>query len=91
MIRAELLVTNIGRLATLERGPVPRTGAALGNLSIVRDAALAVRGGTFVYVGSSRRATRTVRLARGGHQLDAQGGTVLPGLVDAHSHAAFAG
>ena len=91
MIRADLLVTNIGELATLECGPIPRTGAALGNLGIVRDAALGVRDGTFVYVGSSRGAARTVRLARRGRRIDARGGTVLPGLVDAHSHAVFAG
>ncbi len=91
MIRADLLVTNIGELATLTRGPVPRTAGALRDLSIVRDAALAVRDGVFVYVGRSRNAARTIRLSKGGRTVDANDGTVLPGLVDSHSHAIFAG
>jgi imidazolonepropionase len=91
MIRADLLVTGVREVATLRRGPVPRVGAAAEELSTVPDAAVAVADGRFVYVGSERNARRTVRLRRGGRRWDAAGGTVVPGFVDAHTHALFAG
>ncbi len=56
--------------------------------------AVAVRGGRIVAVGDDER----VLLERGARAegaetrvLDARGGAILPGFVDAHAHAAFAG
>ena len=91
MIRAELLVTGIGELATLAEGPVPRVGAAMSELGRLHDAALAVDGGRLVYVGPASGARREVRLRRGGRRWELDGSTVVPGLVDAHTHALFAG
>jgi imidazolonepropionase len=91
MIRADLLVRHIGELATLVRGPIPRAGPALEELSIRRDAAIAVADGRFLWVGRDRNATRSVRLRRGGRLWDAEGGCVLPGFVDAHTHLLFGG
>ncbi|MGI0054478.1 MAG: imidazolonepropionase [Thermoplasmata archaeon] len=90
-LRADLLVSNIGELATLARGPIPRTGRSLEDLSVRRDAALAARDGRIVWIGRSSQARERVRLARGGIRIDARGGVAIPGLVDAHSHAVFAG
>ena len=47
---AELVVRNIGRLATLA-GPVPRTGAAMGDLGIVERAAVIASAGRITYAG----------------------------------------
>jgi imidazolonepropionase len=91
MIRADLLVTGVAEAATLARGPVPRVGAAAEELSRVTDAAVAIDRGRFVWVGRERRVAREVRLRSGGVRLDAEGGTLVPGLVDAHTHALFAG
>lgn len=91
MIPADLLVRNVGELATLERGPVPRRGASLRNLSLQREAALAVTDGRVSWVGPDRRAARSVRLRRGGRIWDAEGRCIVPGLVDAHTHLLFAG
>jgi len=91
MISADLLVTGIGEVATLAVGPVPRTGRAMGELGRIPDAALAVADGKFVFVGAARHAARSVKLRRGGVRWDAEGGTALPGFVDAHTHALFAG
>jgi len=91
MIRADLLVTGAREIATLGRGPVPRTGAAMRRLSIVADAALAVAEGRVAWVGPERRYPRSVRLRTGGRTLSAEGGVVVPGFVDAHTHVLFAG
>jgi imidazolonepropionase len=86
MTAHDLVVRNVGRLATLA-GPVPRVGAAMADLGLIEDAAVAVSGGRITFAGRaadlpSGPATRTV---------DAQGATVLPGFVDAHTHLVFAG
>jgi imidazolonepropionase len=91
MIRADLLVTGVAEAATLSRGPVPRTGAAASDLSRIPEAAVAVAEGRFVYVGPERGIGRTVRLRAGGVRVDAGGGTLVPGFVDAHTHVLFAG
>jgi imidazolonepropionase len=87
----DLLVTGIGELATLRRGPVPRTGAAASELDLVERAALAVRDGVFVAVGREGAVRRQARLRRGGRAIDVAGGAVVPGFVDPHTHAVFAG
>jgi len=91
MIAADLVVTEVGELATLAQGPVPRVGAAAGELGLVPDAALAVADGRFVWVGRQRALGRAVRLRAGGRRLSAEGGSVVPGFVDAHTHVLFAG
>jgi len=91
MIRADLVVTDISELATLARGPVPRVGAAAAELGVVHRAALAVADGRFVWAGPERRLAREVRLRSGGRRLSAEGGCVVPGFVDAHTHVLFGG
>jgi len=91
MIRADLLVTGVAEAATLSRGPVPRRRSAAEELSRIPHAAVAVAQGRFVYVGPERGVSRKVRLRPGGRHYDAEGGTIVPGFVDAHTHVLFAG
>jgi len=91
MIRADLLVTGIGELATLSAGPVPRIGERMEDLGLRHDAAFAVRDGRFAWIGRNRAVRREIRLRRGGAHLDARDGTVVPGFVDAHTHLLYAG
>ncbi|HTT35084.1 MAG TPA: imidazolonepropionase [Thermoplasmata archaeon] len=85
------VVTGIRELATLDRGPVPRVGPAMSELGRIEDAALAVDGGRFVWVGPRRRLRRSVRLRSGGRTRDLGGAAVVPGFVDAHTHLLFGG
>ncbi len=91
MIRADLVVRGLAEAATLADGPVPRVGAAMEELGRVSDAAVVADRGTVVWVGPERRLGREVRLRRGGRTFDGRGGTLVPGFVDAHTHALFAG
>ena len=90
MTTADLVVRNIGRLATLA-GSAPRTGAGLRDLAIVEAAAVAARGGKIVYAGPEAGLAGTVAPEPGATLLDAEGAAVVPGFVDAHTHLAFAG
>ncbi|WP_324662789.1 imidazolonepropionase [Haloarcula sediminis] len=57
----------------------------------VPDAALAVRDGTVVASGPSDEVTREYPVDGAAVSVDASGKTVLPGFVDSHTHAVFAG
>ncbi len=91
MIPADLVVTDVREVATLARGAIPRIGPAMRELSIVHDAAIAVDRGRIAWVGPARRRRTAVRLRPGGRVVSADGGVVVPGFVDAHTHAIFAG
>jgi imidazolonepropionase len=90
MIDADLAVVGISQLATPE-GRTARTGADLGRLRTIDDAAVAVDGDRFVFVGTARELRQAVAVRPGGLVVDAGGGTALPGFVDAHTHLPFAG
>ena len=90
MIEADLLVRRIGRLATLA-GRAPRTGAAMRDLGLRDDAAVAAAGGRIAWVGPDAEAASAVRVRSAGEEIDAAGAAVVPGFVDAHTHLAFAG
>jgi imidazolonepropionase len=90
MIEADLAVTGISELAT-PVGNDPRSGRDLGAVRVIADAALAAHEGRIVFVGTERDYHAAVALNPGGKRVDAAGGTVLPGFVDAHTHLPFAG
>src|SRR5262249_13006150 len=52
----------------------------------VRDAALVIRDGRIVYAGPVAGAPP---LPPGARRIDARGGTILPGLVEAHFHPTY--
>ena len=82
----DLVVRNIGRLATLA-GPAPRLGPALGDLGLVENAAVAVTDGRITFAGRAS----DLPPAPAARTIDARGAAVLPGFVDAHTHVVFAG
>jgi len=86
----DLIVRNIGRLATLA-GPAPRTGASLSDVGLVEKAAVAAAAGRIVFAGPEGELAAAVVPAPDAAILDADGGAVVPGFVDAHTHIAFAG
>ena len=91
MIAAELVVTNLAEVVTLAEGPTPRVGEAMGRLGRIPDGALAVAEGRVAWVGPERALGREVRLRSGGERVDGREGILVPGFVDAHTHALFAG
>ncbi len=84
-----LLLVHANELLTL-RGPRgPRTREAASNLEIIEDGAVYAEGERIVDVGGTKDVLH--RHPQAATTLDATGKVVLPGLVDAHTHAVFAG
>ncbi|MEX2160505.1 MAG: imidazolonepropionase [Anaerolineales bacterium] len=81
-----MLIHSAGQLLTLAGGP--QRGGSLGELGLIEDGAVLVREGRIAAVGKSA----DLRAAHPAEpMLDAGGRVVLPGFVDAHSHAIWAG
>ncbi len=83
------LFVHCRELVTLTDGPAtgPRRGAAMQQLGVIADGAIAVRDGRIVAVGPTDSIARDYRAAE---ELDLQGYVVLPGFVDCHTHPVFA-
>jgi imidazolonepropionase len=73
---------NIGALATC------RADGAQGDIHVIEDAALVWNGPLIVWAGAERDLPEAYRVA---DVEDAGGRLVVPGLVDCHTHLAFAG
>ena len=85
---ADLVIVNASQVLTIP-GPGPRRGPEQSDLGIVTAGAVAIRGDRVLAVGT---AAEVQRLAGSGTRVvDARGGVVMPGFVDAHTHAVFAG
>jgi imidazolonepropionase len=76
------VLTNIGQLATC------RNEGGQGEVHAVRDAALVWSGEEILWAGPA--AELPVEF-QGSERIDAGGRLVIPGLVDCHTHLAFAG
>lgn len=80
----DLALFNAGELVTCAGGGLEDP------LGVVEDGALAVSEGKVAWVGTSRE-LKGKSFGRPARHVDAEGGLVLPGLVDPHTHLAFAG
>lgn len=85
---SDLLIVNVGQLLTFTGPEGPRSGPSMMELGLIKDAAVLLENGLIWLVGPS---SDVAAEARGVEILDARGRLVMPGLVDAHTHAAFAG
>lgn len=92
MKTADLLVENIGQLVTLAGPNRPRRGSEMSDLALVTgDAALAVGEGRILATGTLDQVRATVEIGPDTTRLNAKGQAVIPGFVDPHTHAVFAG
>jgi imidazolonepropionase len=83
-----LLVRDIDQLATPDGVGAPLRGAALGAVDVIENAYVLCRDGTIEAVGRMRD---LAPFDGDVHELDARGLCAVPGLVDCHTHACFAG
>jgi imidazolonepropionase len=86
---ADVVVRHLRQLA-LCAGPAPRRGSAQASADLIEDGAIAVQDGRIVFAG------RTEDLPRGTNGPsteihDAPHLSAVPGFVDPHTHAVFAG
>ncbi|CAM3273569.1 imidazolonepropionase [Deinococcus saxicola] len=79
----EILFTGISQLVTSASGP--QRGAAMRELMVIENAALLVRDGRIAWVGPAGEAPAATE------KHDLGGVAVVPGLIDPHTHAVWAG
>ena len=86
---ADLAVVHCSQLVTVAGPARPRIGNELRELAIVPDGALRIRDGRIAAAGPRAEIERG--LAAETKIVGAGGCVVMPGFVDAHTHAVFAG
>lgn len=80
----KILITNIGRLVTMEE----KKGRQ-GGLGVVEDAVLLVEDERIAWFGTRKEWLK--RRSDGFEEFDVGGGIVSPGLIDCHTHLVHAG
>jgi len=83
----DLLIHGCDEIATA-LGDRPRGGKELGAIQVWRQAAIACDAGRIVEVGPTVELEQRYRARE---RVAARGGTLIPGLVDCHTHPVFAG
>jgi imidazolonepropionase len=84
-MKADTLITGISQLVTAS-GSEPKHGRAMRELIIVEDAAIAISSGLVVWTGRALEWAGTAETV-----VDVEDRAVVPGLVDPHTHAVWAG
>jgi imidazolonepropionase len=87
---ADFLIHNTSEVLTCE-GSAPRIGARQADAGALAHAVVAAYRGTIVFVGPDAEWWREGNLSEDAETVDAAGGAVVPGFVDAHTHVVFAG
>lgn len=91
-VPADLVILHAGQILTLAgHNEVPRKMAALAEIGLIADGALAAADGVIVAVGSTAQVLDEVTVETHTQVIDASGRTVLPGFVDPHTHLVYAG
>ncbi len=83
------ILTGIGELCTA-RGSSPRGGAALGAVHTSHGQAIVFEGERIAAIGEEAEILADFGETTA-QRFDAEGGLVIPGLVDAHTHPVFLG
>jgi imidazolonepropionase len=86
-VPADLLIRHANVLTPT--GTHSRSGQAQRELLSIPDAIVVSEGGRILYVGAEPDGG--IAHGRDAHVIDAAGATVVPGFVDGHTHAIFAG
>ena len=87
----DLFIQNCGQLITVAGASrSPKVLKSMDELGIISDGAVAIREGNIVDVGTTKLLVKKYS-KKGIKAIDALGKVVLPGFVDCHTHAVFAG
>jgi imidazolonepropionase len=84
-MKIDTLITGISQLATAT-GVAPKHGRAMRELKITESPAIAISSGLIVWAGRASEWTGTAERV-----VNVGGRAVVPGLIDPHTHAVWAG
>ena len=87
-MRFEKAIVNAESIITCAHTRGPKRGREMRELYPVRKGVVGISAAKIHWIGSLREYRSHHRASR---EIDAQGGIVLPGFIDCHTHALFAG
>lgn len=87
-MQVDLIIENAAQIVTCAAGGKPKRGAAMLDVGLIENGALAILNGRIAGVGVSGEIARKFESE---NRIDASGKTVAPGFVDCHTHIVFAG
>jgi imidazolonepropionase len=91
-MQPDLLLTNIGQVATLAgHSKTPKTGAQMNEVSIIENGAIAVKDGKIAAVGSTKEVLSQVTKKPELPAIEFPGMLATPGFIDSHTHLTFGG
>jgi len=82
-----LLIRDLAQVASPSGSAAPLRGAALRDVTLIEDGYVLCDEGSIVEVGRMR----DLSVSRDAVEIDGRGLSAVPGLVDCHTHACFAG
>ncbi|MGH2755425.1 MAG: imidazolonepropionase, partial [Actinomycetota bacterium] len=85
-----LLIRDLEQVVTPAGGPAPLRGRALGELRVLERGYVLCEGGRVSHVGAMAELARA-DVPADTAELEGRGRSAVPGLVDCHTHACFAG
>jgi len=89
-VTADFLIHNTSEVLTCA-GPAPRAGSRQADARSIARAAVAAHHGRIVFIGFEELVGTELSLTPDAIVVDAEGGSVVPGFVDPHTHVVFAG
>lgn len=84
----DLLILDAAQIATCAAVGGPKRGAAMRDVGLIAEGAVAVDGGLIVEVGRSADLQSRYRAAE---VIDAGGRAICPGFIDGHTHLVYGG
>jgi imidazolonepropionase len=88
---ADLVITNIGELATPAVGRGAVHGKEMDNVQRLKDAFIGIAGGQIIALGQLTELKQQITTTDDTIWIDARSKLVTPGLVDCHTHLIFGG
>lgn len=88
-MKVDLVIKNIGKLATMRSKYTPVVGKYMNNVEILEDAYVAIKDGIFIEIGVGENYKSIIDSTTKIN--DAHGLLVTPGLIDAHTHLVHGG
>ncbi len=87
-MKTDLIIYNASQLLTCASNGKPKRGAAIQNVGIIKNGALAIKNQTIIAVGKS---VEIVENFESENVIDARQKVVCPAFVDPHTHIVYAG
>lgn len=85
----KILIRNASQVVTCS-GFEAKKGAAMSDVGVIEDGAVAVSGGLITHVGPTKEVMKQIDASEY-LEVDASGRALLPGFVDSHTHFVFGG